>query len=100
VSHYKLVGTTNPNTNWSSEVIIKGEEEGDPNVHLVVGQPVELTDEQRNEVEALGFVVVEASDEEVESHDQQVEESSNLVVGEDVTGSGPVFAPSSTRKDN
>jgi len=78
-TYYKLVGTKNPHTNYSTEARL-----GDKVVR--VGEPVELTKEDRDELDRLGFVVETSSKDEAEQAEQ-----TRVVAGDDVRGNAPVF---------
>jgi hypothetical protein len=83
-SYYKLVGTPNPHTNWTTEVVLERDEDG--NVTKSVGAvPSKLNADDRKKVEEMGFTLEQVSKEEAEAA------AATPVAGADVSGAAPVF---------
>ena len=87
-SYYKLVGTTNPHTDWTTEVVLERDEDGNVTKSIGGAMPSTLTAADRKKVEAMGYSLESVSKEEAE------EVAATSGVGGDVTGSAPVFGTS------
>ena len=86
--YYKLVGHRNSTTNWTTEVVLAKNDEGEPSKVVRVGEPTnDLTNDDREKLESLGFVVEKSSASEA----KQVEAETSSV-GADVAGSAPVMS--------
>lgn len=88
--YYKLVSTTNRHTDWTTEVILEKDENGEPTKVARAGEPVQLTADDRKKLEGLGYTVEQSSKSEAD----EVSEARSTGVGGDVTGSAPVFGDS------
>jgi len=84
--YYKLVSSGNPNTDWTQEVVLESDEDGNPTKVASTTVPSKLNAEDRKNLEARGLKVESVSKEEAE----EVQES-QTAAGGDVAGSGPVF---------
>src|SRR4051794_30849233 len=85
--YYKLVSTTNPHTDWTTEIVLERDEEtGEPTKVVRAGVPTQLSGADRKKVEELGYGLESASKEEAEQAEAQA--------AGDVTGSAPVFGDS------
>lgn len=89
-TYYKVTGG-NPNTNWTSEVVLERDDEtGEVTKSVQIGVPAQINAEDRKALEQLGFKVESSSKSEAEG----VAESGPApedTPGGDVTGSSPVF---------
>jgi YbbR domain-containing protein len=88
--YYKLAGTgSNRHTDWTAEVVLEVDKDGNPTKVARAGEPVQLTVDDRSKLKELGFEVEQSSKSEAD----EVEASS---VGSDVTGQSPVFGTSAS----
>lgn len=89
----KLTGTTNPHENWTSEYILEKDENGEPTKVVRLGEPIDLTKEDREKLEGAGAVFSSSSKEEAKEY---AERQAASPVGSDITGAAPMLgAPSS-----
>jgi len=90
MSYVKLVGTKNRHEGWSSTVLV-----GDPDdpKSVVRGVPVDLTDEEQDKLEELGFVFEDSSEDEL--HEQEDTDQSFVAV----EGTAPMLGPDSGQAD-
>ncbi len=88
--YYKLAGTgSNRHTDWTAEVVLEVDKDGNPTKVARAGEPVQLTADDRSKLKELGFEVEQSSKSEAD----EVEAS---VVGSDVTGQSPIFGTSAS----
>lgn len=92
--YYKLVGSTNP-ANWTTEVVLERNDQGEVTKAVRVGEPQQLNQEDRDKLESLGFTVEKSSASEA----KEVEESAGQQPGSDIAGAAPVFG-SVSQEDN
>jgi hypothetical protein len=82
---YKLVGSEkNPHTDWTAEVVLAKDDDGNVTKSISASVPVELSAADAKKVEALGFGVEKVSKEEADA-------AAGNPVGADAARSGPVF---------
>lgn len=86
---YRLVSTTNPNTDWTNEIVLAVDEDGEPTKVVSTGIPVQLNAEDRKKVEALGFALETTTKEEAE----KAQASGGAVAG-DTAHSAPTLGGS------
>lgn len=65
-NYYKAVGTTNPQTDWTAGVVLSLDDNGEPDLVVGVGGVYQLTNDQKEEVEAHGLVLEKSSASEAE----------------------------------
>lgn len=82
--NYKLVGTVNPHTDWTSEIKL---EDGKTISSEV---PVELSSDQKEQVEKLGYKVERVNKSDAEEARDEAERSG----GSDTSATAPVFGTS------
>lgn len=93
---YYKVEPENRHTDWTAGVVTEKDEAGNPTKVVPVGVPTELSAEDREAVEALGFTVNESSAEEAE-------EAGGGAEGfwpTDTTNAAPVFGSSGVVNQN
>ena len=87
-TYYKLVGTGNRHTDWTTGVVLERDDDGNVTKEVTAaGSP--LSAEDKEKVEALGFKLEKVSKAEAE-------EAQASGVGSDVTGAAPVFGAEET----
>lgn len=84
-TYYKLATTPNRHTDWTTNVILERDEDGNVTKEVGVNQPAQLNETDRNKVEALGYTLERVSKQEAE------ESQAAQAAGTDVTGAAPVF---------
>lgn len=84
--YYKLVSSTNPHTDWVTEIVLERDKEGNA-TKSVSAAGGELSADDRKKVEDLGYTVEKVTKSEVQ-------EAQASQVGSDVAGSGPIFGDS------
>jgi hypothetical protein len=90
--YYKLAGTgSNRHSDWTTEVILEVDKDGNPTKVARAGEPVQLTADDRSKLKELGFEVEQSSKSEADEV-----EASSAAVGSDVTGQSPVFGTSAS----
>jgi hypothetical protein len=91
VGYVKLTGSANRHESWTSEFVLERDEEtGEPTKVVKLDEPIDLTKDEQERVEALGGVFEKSSADEA----KEVEES-DQPVGADVANAGPRFGGSS-----
>jgi hypothetical protein len=91
-SFYKLVGTNSPHIDWTSEVVLERDEDGNVTKSIKAGVPVQLSaDEVKSLSSEYNLVFEKSSKEEA---DQAATVSAAASVGSDVAGSAPLFGES------
>lgn len=86
MAYVKLVGTTNPTTNWTTEVVLEKDEDGNPTKVVRQGVPVELSKQEQDKLEKdLGLVFEKSSKEEAD------EAAAAAAAASDTAGTAPVF---------
>lgn len=88
--YYKLTsgGERNRHTDWTSEIILERDDDGNPSKVISATRPAQLTADDQKKVEDLGYKVSKVSKGEAE------EILSAPQVGGDITGAAPVFGDS------
>lgn len=98
MGYVKLSGTTNRHENWTTGVVLEVDEEtGDPTKVVKAGEPVNLSKQDQDKLEGLGFTFEESSKEEQERY--QASPEVQQPVGADVAAAAPLLAPSSGTAD-
>lgn len=89
-SYYKLKPeTTNPHTDWTTEVVLERDSEsGEVTKAVGVNEPVQLNADEREKVKALGYSVEQTTKSEAE-------EAEASPAGGDVAAASPVFGTTS-----
>jgi hypothetical protein len=83
-TYYKLSGTPNRHTDWTSEIVLERDEDGNVTKAVSSTQPATLNESEREKVESLGYSLEKVSKSEAEAAQQSG-------VGADVVGAAPVF---------
>ena len=91
--YYKVSGTTNPHTDWTSGVVLERDDEtGEVTKEVRFGVPTnELNEGDRKKLSDLGYTVERSSAKEA---DEVAVTGPAATVGTDVTGAAPVFGES------
>lgn len=84
--YYKLASTTNPHTDWTTEVVLEVNDQGEPTKVVRAGEPVQLSAEERKTLESLGYSLESSSKSEADEAEARTAQA-----GSDVTGAAPVF---------
>lgn len=87
---YTLVGTKNPDTDWTTQVVLERDDDGNVTASVGVGQPAELTKEQVDQLEGQGLVLDQVSKTEA---DEMTARQSARAAG-DTAGAAPMFGES------
>lgn len=82
---YRVTGTENPTVDWTREVILERDEDGEVKKSVSATQPAELTKENQETLKELGVKVEKVSAEEA----QELSEAE--VVGTDVAAAAPTL---------
>lgn len=90
---YIISGTTSPSTNGTTEVVLEKDDQGQPTKVISTTQACELSESEKEQVEALGVVVKKVSDEEVA---ELVEEDKGQQAGSDAASAGPRLGSSAS----
>ena len=56
-NYYKLAGSKNPTTDWTAEVILEKDDDGNVTKSVGANSPAQLSQEDRDKLEALGYEV-------------------------------------------
>ena len=90
MAYVKMTGTTSPHTSGATEVILERDEEtGEPTKSVRVGEPVDLSEEEQEKLEGMGFVFEESSEQEAQEYQEQ--QVAAPQVGSDIAGAAPSF---------
>lgn len=90
-SFYKLVGTNSPHIDWTSEVVLERDEDGNVTKSVQAGVPAQLSaDEVKSLSAEHGLVFEKSSKEEAD----EAAATATAPVGSDVAGSAPLFGDS------
>lgn len=87
MGYAKLVGTGNRHVDWTTEVVLERDDEGNVTKAVRAGEPVELSAEEQKGLEERGFVFEDSSKKEAD----EFEEREAQRPATDTTGTGPVF---------
>lgn len=71
--YYKLAGSKNSTTDWTSEVILEKDDEGNVTKSVGVNRPAELSKDDLDKLKDLGFEVEKATADEAKAAADQVE---------------------------
>lgn len=90
---YYKVTSTNPHTDWTAEVVLERDDEGNATKSVVLGVPSQLNQDDRKALEALGYTVESSTKSEAE---EIVGDSPQIAqqAGGDVAAAGPTFGTS------
>lgn len=87
--NYKLTGqTNNRHTNWTTEIVLERDDDGNVTKSISTTRAAELTGEQKKKLEARGYKTEKVSKEEAD----RLRETAAAAT--DVTGTAPVFGDS------
>jgi len=87
-TYYKLVGTGNRHSDWTTGVVLERDDDGNVTKEVTTaGNP--LSAEDKEKVEAMGFKLEKVSK-------ADAEEAQAAGVGSDVAGAAPVFGAEET----
>jgi hypothetical protein len=89
MSYVKLVGTVNRHTDWTTEIILEKDDDGNPTKVIRAGEPVDLSKEEQDKLEDSGYRFESSSKAEATEADEDTTE-----VGADVASAGPLFGGS------
>jgi hypothetical protein len=70
-NYYKLVGSKNPTVDWTAEVILEKDDEGNVTKSVGFDKPAQLNEDDRNTLESLGYEVESSSKEEAEEAEER-----------------------------
>lgn len=90
-TYYKVTGSANPSTDWTTEIILEKDDDGVPTKVVTVGQPIALSADDKKTLEGLGYKVESSSKSEAEEVAQEVAQQP----GGDVAGAAPQFGTAS-----
>jgi len=83
---YELVGTENPDTDWTTEVILEKNDDGTTKKSVGAGRPSELNENDRSLLEGMGFAVRKVSKEDEAAMELQ---NAGVPGATDVVGASP-----------
>lgn len=83
--YYKLAGSNNSTVDWTTEVILEKDDEGNVTKAVGASSPAQLNKSDLDKLEELGYTVEESSKEEAEK--AEVESA----VGADVAAAAPIL---------
>jgi hypothetical protein len=95
VAYVKLVGTENRHEDWTTEVVLERDNEGNVTKSIKAGVPVEITAEERKKLEGLGLTLEDSSAQEA----KEVAENTQ-VAGSDVGGAAPSFGSTASQQQS
>lgn len=90
MAYVKLVGTANRHTDWTTEIVLEKDDEGNPTKVVRAGEPVDLSKADQEKIEDLGYSFESSSKSEAE----EVRESAVGPVGTDSSRFGPLLGDS------
>ena len=85
--YYKLIGHQQSETNWTTEVVLEVDDDGNPTKVVSAGVPDQLSAEDRGKLEELGFIVEKTTAAEA----KEVAERGAQQPGSDIAGAAPVL---------
>lgn len=85
--YYKLVGSRNPTVDWTAEVILEKDDDGNVTKSVGRNRPAQLNQDDLDTLERLGYKVEKSSKSEAKA----AEESVATQVSGDVAGSAPLI---------
>jgi len=88
MAYVKLAGTVNRHTDWTTEIILEKDDDGNPTKVVRAGEPVELSKADQDRLEEMGYSFESSSKQEAEEVQQR---QAQQLVGADVSQSGPLF---------
>lgn len=88
-TYYKLVASENPSTDGTSEVILEKDEDGNTVKSVGVNKPAQLTQDDRDKLEALGYEVESSSKEEADEAEEAAVVSSSALASAPLIGRAP-----------
>ncbi len=80
-NYYKLAGSKNPTTDWTAEVILEKDDDGNVTKSVGANKPAQLSQEDRDKLEALGYEVESSSKQEADEAEQQAVVASSSQLG-------------------
>ena len=88
---YELVGTSNPDTDWTTEVILEVNDDGTTKKSVGAGRPSVLNEEDRKLLESMGYEVRQVSNEEADDMDLK---NADVPGATDTAGAAPFLGGS------
>lgn len=99
--YYKLAGSKNSTTDWTAEVILEKDDDGNVTKSVGANRPAQLNKDDLDKLEARGYTVEKVSKDEAEKAEQQAAAPEALgtapLIGE---GTNPGSASKSEDKTN
>ena len=85
--YYKLTGTSNPLSDWTSEVVFERDSDGEPSKVISADQPSTLTKEEQTKLDNLGLTYEKVSKSEAEQLAEAAAQAEQR--GADTAGAAP-----------
>lgn len=96
--YYKLVGSQNPTTDWTTSVVLERDDEGNVTKEVGVDRPAQLNKDDLDKLKSIGFEVTKSSKDEAEAA-EAASVSNDALASAPLIGSGANPGESSKKSD-
>lgn len=96
--YYKLVGSDNPTVDWTAEVILEKDDDGNVKKAVGVNSPAQLNQDDLDVIKKLGLSVEKVSKSEAEE-DQAAMHATAAASGGDVGATAPIIGSGTSENE-